>query len=82
MLIFYMIYGKKQTNTEMIDKLIGNVFKLKIIEWKDKIFNAITIFTSCFNNVMIFFWLNGNFETKSGVMRANSTLNYGFKNFI
>ena len=84
MLIFYMIYGKKQTNTEMIDKLIGNVFKLKIIEWKDKIFNAITIFTSCFNNVMIFFWLNKKFKRSNMTVKKHRIfilLNYVF-NFL
>ena len=29
-------------NKEQVDKLIGNVFKLKIIEWKDIIFNALS----------------------------------------
>ena len=65
MLIFYMIYEEKQSKEEIKEK----IFILDIIDWKDnKLSRAITIFTSCFNNVIIFFWLNKKFK------RSNMTV--------
>lgn len=84
MIIFYMIYEEKQSKQEIIDKLIGNVFSLKILEWRDKLSQAITIFTSCFNNVIIFFWINKKFKRSNMTVKKHRIfilLNYIF-NFL
>ena len=81
MLIFYMIYEEKQSKEE----IKGKIFKLDIIDWKDnKLSRAITIFTSCFNNVIIFFWLNKKFKRSNMTVKKHRIfilLNYIF-NFL